>query len=43
MFGFSSVSYSLHLNNPDARFSVLSIAQAVTAMLTTLIWFMLVN
>lgn len=43
MFGFSSVSYSLHLHNPDARFSDISIPQALTAIVTTLIWFMLMR
>ena len=42
-FGFSSISYSLHLHKPEARFSDLSIPQAVTAILTTLFWFMLLR
>jgi len=43
MFGFSSISYSLHLVNADARFSDLGINQITTAMLVTLFWFMLMR
>jgi len=43
MFGFSSVSYSLHLHNQNARFSDISVQQAITAIVTTLIWFMLMR
>jgi len=43
IFGFSSVSYSLHLNNPHAGFSDIGAAQAITAIVTTLIWFMLMR
>lgn len=43
IFGFSSLSYSLHLNNPHASFTDVGIPQAITAMLTTLIWFMLMR
>jgi len=43
MFGFSSISYSLHLHNPNASFSDVSIPQAITAIVTTLIWFMLMR
>ena len=42
-FGFSSVSYSLHLANYNARLSDLSAAQIITAMITTLSVFMLMR
>jgi len=42
-FGFSSVSYSMHLNNPYARLSDVNVLQAVTAMVITLFWFMLMR
>jgi len=42
-FGFSSISFSLHLYNPYARLSDISIAQAVAAIFTTLFWFMLMR
>jgi len=43
VFGFSSVSYSLHLHDPYARISDISIPQAVTAIVATLIWFVLMR
>jgi len=43
IFGFSSIGYSMHLNNPEARLSDVVVPQAITAMLTTLFWFMLLR
>ena len=42
-FGFSSVSFSLHLHNPGGRLSDITIPQYLAAMLTTLFWFMLMR
>ena len=42
-FGFSSISYSMHLHNPQARLSDISVKQAVAAIVTTLFWFMLLR
>jgi 4-hydroxybenzoate polyprenyltransferase len=42
-FGFCAVSYSIHLDNPDARLSDISLPQYLTAVITTLIWFMLMR
>jgi 4-hydroxybenzoate polyprenyltransferase len=42
-FGFSSIAYSMHLHNPEARLSDIGIPQATTAILTTLFWFMLMR
>jgi 4-hydroxybenzoate polyprenyltransferase len=42
-FGFSSVSYSMHLHYPDAKLSDVGIPQAVTAIIATLFWFMLLR
>jgi 4-hydroxybenzoate polyprenyltransferase len=42
-FGFSSISYSMHLNNPHARLSDVNIPQAIVAILSTLFWFMLMR
>ncbi|MCL2058958.1 MAG: UbiA family prenyltransferase [Oscillospiraceae bacterium] len=43
VFGFSSISYSMHLDNPHAQLSGVSALQAATAILTTLFWFMLMR
>jgi len=42
-YGFAGVSYSMHLDNPMARLSDISIAQFVAAIVTTLFWFMLMR
>ncbi|MCL2019516.1 MAG: UbiA family prenyltransferase [Oscillospiraceae bacterium] len=42
-FGFSSLSYSLHLRNADAALSDISIPQMITAIVVTLFWFMLLR
>ena len=42
-FGFCGVSYSLHLNNSQARLSDISIPQYIAAVVTTLLWFMLMR
>ncbi|MDR1688706.1 MAG: UbiA family prenyltransferase [Clostridiales bacterium] len=42
-FGFCAVSYSIHLDNPDAHLSDISLPQYITAVITTLIWFMLMR
>ena len=42
-FGFSSVSYSMHLHNPGATLSDVNIKQAITAIIITLFWFMLLR
>ena len=43
VFGFSSVSYSLHLGNHNAVLADIGLPQAITAMVTTLFWFMLMR
>jgi 4-hydroxybenzoate polyprenyltransferase len=43
VFGFSGLSYSMHLNNPDARISDTPITSYVVAILVTLFWFMLIR
>lgn len=43
MFGFCAVSYSMHLNNPQAKISDASVLQYIVAMVTTLFWFMLLR
>jgi len=42
-FGFCAVSYSMHLDNPQAKFSDVKISQYVVAIITTLCWFMLLR
>jgi len=42
-FGFSSVSYSLNLRHHEAQLSDVGIPQAITAIVTTLFWFMLLR
>lgn len=42
-FGFCAVSYSMHLDNPHAKLSDVRISQYIVAVLTTLIWFMLMR
>ncbi|MCL2354062.1 MAG: UbiA family prenyltransferase [Defluviitaleaceae bacterium] len=43
MFGFSSISFSLHLYNPYASFSDIGVLQVVVAILSTTFWFMLMR
>ena len=43
VFGFSSISYSLHLHNPHAQFADIGIPQALTAIFMTLSFFMLLR
>jgi len=43
MLGFCSLSYSLHLDKPDAAITDITIAQYIVAILTTLFWFMLLR
>lgn len=42
-FGFCAVSYSMHLDNPHAKITDASIPQFITAVVTTLFWFMLMR
>lgn len=42
-FGFSSVSFSLHLDNPNAQLSDIAAPQYLAAVVTTLFWFMLMR
>lgn len=43
LFGFCAVSYSVHLDFPDARLSDISALQYIAAAATTLFWFMLMR
>ncbi len=40
VFGFSAVSYSAHLANPESRLSDIGVATYITAIISTLFWFM---
>lgn len=42
-FGFCAISYSLHLDNPNARITDASWLQYLTAALNTMFWFMLLR
>jgi len=42
-FGFCGVSFSMHLDNSYARLADISIPQYITAVITTLFWFMLMR
>ena len=43
IFGFSSISYSMHLDNPHAQFADVGIRQVIAVIVTTLSWFMLMR
>jgi len=43
MFGFCGLSFSLHMHNPNAKLSDIGIAPYIVAVMTTLIWFMLLR
>jgi len=43
IFGFCSVSYSIHLDFPDAKLTDVTIFQYVAAAVTTLFWFLLLR
>ena len=43
IFGFSGLSYSLHLNNEHAKVSDIPILSYIVAILITLFWFMLIR